>query len=260
MGIEQLGVEEVRVSPLAEGRGWVECAHGRFPVPCPATLEILAGIPLGQVDEPCELITPTGAAIAAEFGRSFGPMPTLRIQKIGYGIGSRDLPRRPNVLRAVLGETDSSTAPAPYATDTVVRVETNLDDQSPEITGAVLNRLMEAGALDAILLPIQMKKNRPGVQLSVLCEEGALGRIADLIFAETTAFGIRMDRVERWKLERRFETVATPFGEITLKIGLRQGQVLQIAPEFESCRTASERTGQPLRAIYDAALEAWRTK
>ena len=257
VGIEQLGIDEVRVSPLFDGRGWVQCAHGQFPVPCPATLEILAGIPLGQIDEPYEFITPTGAAIVAEFGRSFGAMPTLRVEKIGYGIGSRNLPNRPNVLRAILGEADAPSAPQ-YLTDTVVRVETNLDDLSPEITGAVLSRLMDAGALDAALLPIQMKKNRPGVQLSVLCEEAALGKIADLIFAETSAFGIRMDRVERWKLDRRFETVATPFGGITVKLGLRGGEIVQVAPEFESCREASERTGQPLRAVYDAALRAYR--
>ena len=259
VGIEQLGIDAVRVSPLFDGRGWVECAHGQFPLPAPATLEILAGIPLGQIDEPYEFITPTGAALVAEFGRSFGPMPTLRVEKIGYGIGSRVLPNRPNVLRAVLGEMDAS-ASSPYLTDTVVRVETNLDDLSPEIAGAVLNRLMDAGALDAALLPIQMKKNRPGVQLSVLCEEAALEKIAALLFAETTAFGIRMDRVERWKLERRFETVATPFGEITVKLGLRGGEIVQVAPEFESCRAASERSGQPLRAVYAAALRAFREK
>jgi len=256
VGIEQLGIDEVRVSPLFDGRGWVQCAHGQFPLPCPATLEILAGIPLSQIDEPYEFITPTGAAIVAEFGRSFSVMPMLRVEKIGYGIGSRVLPNRPNVLRAVLGEADAPSA-APYQTDTVVRVETNLDDLSPEIAGAVLNRLMDAGALDAALLPIQMKKNRPGVQLSVLCEETALEKIAALLFAETTAFGIRMNRVERWKLDRRFETISTPFGEITVKLGLRGEEVVQIAPEFESCHAASERSGQPLRAVYDAALRAY---
>ena len=257
VGIEQLGIDEVRVSPLVEGRGWVDCAHGRFPVPAPATLEILTGIPLGQIDEPFEMITPTGAAIVAEFGRSFGVMPSLRVEKVGYGVGSRKLPNRPNVLRAILGQMGEQAA-SPYLTDTVVRVETNLDDLSPEIVGAVLNRLMDAGALDASLLPIQMKKNRPGVQLSVLCEEEVLDKIADLIFAETTAFGIRMDRVERWKLDRRFETVNTSYGDIILKIGMRGGEIVQIAPEFESCRAASERTGQPLRVIYDSALKAFR--
>lgn len=257
VGIEALGVDEVRVSPLYDGHGWVDCAHGRFPVPCPATLELLTGIPVGQIDEPFEFITPTGAALVAEFGRSFGVMPTMRVEKIGYGIGFRQLANRPNVLRAVLGEVDAA-SDSPYQTDTVVRVETNLDDLSPEITGAVLGRLMDAGALDATLTPIQMKKNRPGVQLNVLCEEGVLPKIADLIFAETTAFGLRMDRVERWKLERRFETVVTPWGEITVKLGLRAATVVQIAPEFESCRSVSEQTGQPLRAVYEAAILAYR--
>ncbi|MDD5351434.1 MAG: nickel pincer cofactor biosynthesis protein LarC [Chthoniobacteraceae bacterium] len=254
-GIEALGVEEVRFSPLADGRGTVETAHGTFPVPAPATLEILAGIPVGQMDVPFELITPTGAAIAAEFGRSFGLMPALRIEKIGYGLGSRSLPNRPNALRAILGEAEAEPA-GPYLRDTIVRVETNLDDLSPEITGAVLSRLLEAGALDATLSPLQMKKNRPGVLLTVLCEEGVLEKIAALLFAETSAFGIRMDRVERWKLDRRLETVSTPYGEIIVKRGLAGGKIVQTAPEFESCRAASERTGQPLRVIYEAALRA----
>jgi len=258
-GIEQLGVERVLVSPLFEGRGWVDCAHGRFPVPCPATLELLTGIPLGQIDEPFEFITPTGAAIVAEFGSSFGMMPPLRVEKIGYGIGTRQLSSRPNVLRAILGEMEALPL-SQYQTDSVLRVETNLDDVTPEIAGAVLGRLMEAGALDAALLPIQMKKNRPGLQLTVLCEEAALGKIADLIFAETSAFGIRMNRVERWKLDRRLATVATAFGEITVKLGLRGEEILQVAPEFESCRAASERTGKPLRVVYEAALQAFHGK
>lgn len=258
-GIEALKIDAVRFSALADGHGTVQTAHGTFPVPAPATLEILSGIPVGQIDVPFELITPTGAAIAAEFGRSFGLMPAMRIEKIGYGLGTRHLPDRPNVLRAVLGETEESTGNgAPYLRDTVVRAETNLDDLSPEITGAVVNRLLEAGALDATLSPLQMKKNRPGVLLSVLCEEEALEKIAALIFAETTAFGIRFERVERWKLDRKFETVATPYGEITVKYGLAGGKTVQVAPEFESVRAASERSGQPLRAVYEAALCAAR--
>lgn len=255
VGIELLGVEKVIFSPLAEGRGWVDCAHGRFPVPAPATLEILTGIPLGQVDEPFEFITPTGAAIAAEFGASFGVMPQMRVSKIGYGIGSRDLASRPNVLRALLGETEEASG-APYLTDTVLRVQTDLDDLSPEITGNVVARLLAAGALDASLVPLQMKKGRPGLQLNVLCTQEALPKLAEVIFAETTAFGLRMDRVERWKLDRRFEKVATPHGEITVKLGLRGGEILQRAPEYESCREASEKTGAPLRVVYEAARKA----
>ncbi len=259
VGIEALGVERVLVSPLYDGRGWLTCAHGQYPIPSTATLEILKGIPLSQVDEPFEFITPTGAAIVAEFGHSFGKMPAIRAEKIGYGVGSRKLPNRPNVLRAVLGTLEADETPE-YQTDSIVRVETNVDDLSPEITGAVLGKLLAAGALDAFLTPIQMKKNRPGVQLTVLCEEAVLAKIADVIFTETTSFGIRMDRVERWKLERRFETVATPFGEITVKIGVRGEKTLQIAPEFESCQAASERAGQPLRAVYDAAIQSYRER
>src|SRR5579862_4560478 len=250
-GLEQLSVGKVFFSPLNEGTGWVECAHGKFPVPSLATLEILAGIPLTQIDEPFELITPTGAAIAAEFGVSFGPMPQLRVEKIGYGAGSRDLASRPNVLRAVLGETPEETFR--YETDSITRVETNVDDLSPEITGAVLGKLLDAGALDAFLTPVQMKKNRPGVQLTVLCEDAKVPAIADLLFAQTTSFGIRMDSVRRLKLERRIEQVETPFGKIAVKLGLRGGEIVQAAPEFEACRAVSEKSGRPLRVIYDAA-------
>ena len=150
--------------------------------------------------------------------------------------------------------------PGGYDTDIVTRLETNLDDLSPEITGAVMEKLLAAGALDVWFTPIQMKKNRPGVQLSVLCDEACAEALADLIFTETSAFGLRMEKVARLKLERRFETVVTEFGEVTVKLGLKQGRVIQIAPEFESCRAASERTSQPLRAIYAAAERAYERR
>lgn len=256
-GIEALGVEKVCVSHLREGTGWIDCAHGKFPVPAPATLEILAGIPLQQIDEPFEFITPTGAAIVAEFGASFGPMPPLRVEKIGYGVGTRILPDRPNVLRAVLGEVAPDTTSArSYETDTITRIETNLDDLSPEITGAVMDRIFAAGALDVFFTPIQMKKNRPAIQLTVLCEEAAISKIADVIFSETTSFGLRMDQVSRLKLERKFKKVKTPFGEITVKLGMRDGETIQAAPEFESVRAAAEKHGVPLRTVQEAALKA----
>lgn len=256
-GIEALGVEKVFVSPLFDGRGWIETAHGRFPVPAPATLEILTGIPLTQIDEPFEFVTPTGAAIVAEFGSSFGPMPALTIETIGYGIGSRVSKNRPNVLRAILGEISEAQTAADYETDTITRLETNLDDLSPELTGPVIDKLLAAGALDAFLTPIQMKKSRPATQLTVLCEAAAVAKLADIIFRETTSFGLRLDAVDRLKLAREFHEVATPFGAITVKIGRKAGEVLQVAPEFESCRAASEKTGAPLRRVYDAAREAW---
>ena len=148
-----------------------------------------------------------------------------------------------------------------FATDTVTQIETNIDDLSPEITGAMIDRLLAAGALDAFLIPVQMKKNRPGVLLTVLCEPDALGRLAELIFRETSSFGVRLSEKRRLKLERRIETVRTEHGEIEVKLGFdRAGQLLQVAPEFESCRKASERTGQPLREVYHAAVEAYRRK
>ncbi len=255
VALEALGRPRVIVSPLREGRGWIDCAHGRFPLPAPATLEILRGVELELVDESWESITPTGAAIAREFAESFGPMPRMEIEKVGYGIGTRDLETRPNVLRAVLGRA-REIVPNEFETDTIIELETNLDDLSPELTGAALERLLALGALDVTLTPVQMKKNRPGVQLSVLCEPGLEMKIVHALLTETSAFGVRRSEKRRYKLERRFDKVQTAFGEITIKLGLLDGKVVQVAPEFESCRAAAERTGQPLRVIYQAALAA----
>lgn len=256
VALEELGRPKVIVSPLREGRGWIDCAHGRFPLPAPATLEILRGVELEQVDEPWESITPTGAAIVREFADAFGLMPPMEIERVGYGIGTRDLATRPNVLRAVLGQAREA-SPNEFETDTVVELETNLDDLSPELTGAVMEKLFALGALDVTLTPVQMKKNRPGVELSVLCQPGLESKIVQALLTETSAFGVRRSEKRRSKLERRFEKVQTRFGEITLKLGLLKGTVVQVAPEFESCQTASKRTGQPLRLIYQAALAAY---
>jgi len=249
IGLEELGRPRVIVSPLREGRGWIDCAHGRFPLPAPATLEILRGVEVELVDESWESITPTGAAIAREFAASFGPMPRMEIERIGYGIGTRDLPERPNVLRAILGR-----AAQEFETDTVIEIETNLDDLSPELAGAALEKLLALGALDVTLAPVQMKKSRPGVLLTVLCESARESQIVQALLIETSAFGVRRSEKRRYKLERRFDKVQTEFGEITIKLGLLDGAVVQVAPEFESCRAASEESGQPLRVIYQAAL------
>ncbi len=256
VALEALGRPRVIVSALREGRGWIDCAHGRFPLPSPATLEILRGVELELVDESWESITPTGAAIAREFAESFGPMPRMEIERVGYGIGTRDLKERPNVLRGVLGSAVQA-APNDCETDMIVELETNLDDLSPELTGAALDRLLALGALDVTLTPVQMKKNRPGVRLSVLCEPALEQTIVRAILTETSAFGVRRSEKRRYKLERRFEKVQTAYGEITLKLGLLQGEVVQVAPEFESCRAAAERTGQPLRLVYQAAMAGY---
>jgi len=159
------------------------------------------------------------------------------------------------VLRAVLGEAEAGSGV--YERDTITRIETNIDDLSPEIMGAVTGLLLKAGAMDVFLTPIQMKKNRPGVQLTALCEEAAVGRVAELIFRNTTSFGLRMDRVDRLKLERRVETVSTEYGEVTVKIGLMGGEIVQASPEFESCKALSEKTGAPIRVVFEAAVQAW---
>lgn len=254
--LEELGQPRVIVSPLREGRGWIDCAHGRFPLPAPATLEILRGVTLEQVDESWESITPTGAAIAREFADSFGSMPPLEIERIGYGIGTRDLEVRPNVLRAVLG----LASPNAHNSDTIIELETNLDDCSPELAGAAMERLFALGALDVTLTPVQMKKNRPGVQLTVLCAPALEQKLVHALLTETSAFGVRRSEKRRYKLERRFEKVMTPFGEVTVKLGLLEGKVVQVAPEFESCRAASERTGAPLPSVYQAAVSGHETR
>jgi uncharacterized protein (TIGR00299 family) protein len=248
-GIEALGVEKVEASPLVEGRGWIECAHGKFPLPGPATLEILRGIELRQVDEAVEFLTPTGAAILAEYSSRFGTMSPMRIVKTGYGIGTRDTPPRPNVLRAVLGESEGLAAES----DEIVRIETNLDDTTPEIAGHTMARLFEDGALDVFLTPVQMKKNRPGFVLTVLCEEGRSEALARRIFSETGTFGLRVERVRRMKLRREFREVETEFGTVRVKLGWLGDELVSRSPEFEDCRRLAEKAGVSAREVYRAA-------
>jgi len=256
VGIEALGVEKVIVSPLHEGRGWIDCAHGRFPIPSTATLEILAGVPLAQVDEEFEFITPTGAAIVAEFGSGFAPMPRMITERVGYGAGSRALPGRPNVLRAVLGTLAQGDAQGALPTDTISRIETNLDDCTAEIIGATVERLMAAGALDVFLTPVQMKKLRPGTMLTVLCESSQAETLARIVLRETTSFGVRVDEVRRWKLERRMESAETPWGKVPVKIGHLGAEVFHSMPEFDACRALAEKAGVTVQAVYDAAKRA----
>ena len=252
-GIEALNVERVPACSLIDGTGWIDCAHGRFPVPAPATMEILSGIPLRQVEDSCELITPTGAALLAEFCSSFGPFPEMKIEKIGYGLGTRDTGPRPNVLRAILGESNDTHA---AEIDQIIQMETNLDDLSPELAGAAMERLLSAGALDVFFTPAQMKKSRPGFVLTVLCSEEKSSELARILLTETTAFGVRMHRAQRLKLRREFQTRETPYGPVRLKLGLLGDRLLQVVPEFESCREIAERAGVSVRDVHIAALGA----
>jgi uncharacterized protein (TIGR00299 family) protein len=250
-GVDALGVDRVFASRMVEGTGWVDCAHGRFPLPTPATMEILSGIPVRQIEEPGELITPTGAALLAEFSSYYGPLPEMRIEKIGYGLGTRDSSPRPNVLRAVVG----ICAETPDAEiDEITQIDTNLDDLTPELAGATMESLFAAGALDVFFTAAQMKKNRPGFLLTVLATEETASELARIILTETSAFGVRMHRARRMKLRREFRDVETPYGSVRIKLGFLGDEMVQAAPEYESCREVAKRAGV---SVKDVHLAAW---
>ncbi|MBI3851000.1 MAG: nickel pincer cofactor biosynthesis protein LarC [Verrucomicrobia bacterium] len=259
VALELLDRPRVLASPLVEGTGWINCAHGRFPIPAPATLAILGerGVPISQCEEPHELVTPTGAALLAEFVARFGPMEGLTATKIGFGLGTRDNQTRPNVLRAVLGETTATSGAAhDWQTDTIAVLETNLDDINAELLGHFVEQALAAGALDAFHTPIQMKKNRPGVLLTVLCAAAEADKFTELMLRETSAFGVRRTMAERRKLQREFAEVKTPWGKVTVKLGKLDGKAIQATPEFESCKKLAEEAGVPLKQIYEAATKA----
>ena len=255
VGLEALQATRVYFSELVDGQGTFHCTHGEYPLPAPATLEILRNVPIRQVKVPFELITPTGAAIVAEFHDGVGALPEMRPTRIGYGVGTRELFDRPNILRAVLGDAEKS-----QSSDRIVELHANIDDLSPEILGAVQARLFKAGALDAFFTPIQMKKNRPGTLLSVLCRPSDRQKIQEILFTETSTFGIRYRETDRVTLDREIVQVQTVFGPIQIKIGKQDGKVFQVSPEFESCNAAAERSQQPLKRIYELAIEAFWAK
>jgi hypothetical protein len=271
IALELLGKPRVFASPVVEGTGWIRCAHGRFPVPAPATLAILGArkIPVSQCEEPHELVTPTGAALLAEFVESFGAMDNLVAEKIGFGLGTRENQTRPNVLRAVLGGVAKAQSPKPkdggarqsstkldWESDHIAVLETNLDDCPGEILGAFVGTALAAGALDVFHTPIQMKKNRPGVLLTVLCAETDADKFSELVLRETTAFGVRKTLVERRKVRREFTGVKTAFGKVAMKIGRLGGKVVQAAPEFESAKKLAAKAKMPVKQIYEAAVRA----
>jgi uncharacterized protein (TIGR00299 family) protein len=257
IGLELLGKPRVMASAVTEGTGFVDCAHGRLPVPVPATLELLAqrNVPYSQCEEPGELVTPTGAALLVEFAGAFGPAQDLRPLKVGYGLGTRENRTRPNVLRAILGESAVGTD-TDWERDRVAVLETNLDDVSGEVLGNFLEQALAAGALDVFHTPIQMKKQRPGVLLSLLCPEERADEFSRLILTGTTAFGVRQTIAERRKLRRRFAEVTTAFGPVVVKEGRLDGRCVQWAPEYESCRQLAEQAGVPVREVFSAAFAA----
>ena len=254
LGLHLLGIEEVWCSPATVGSGSVRGAHGEIPLPGPAALELLRGFPLRQRDCGFELTTPTGAAISTTLARGFGPMPTMTVETIGYGAGDDRPGPVPNVLRLAIGEREEAPRPAG---DRVVALETSVDDMSPQWIGYLVDRLLEEGALDVTVAPIQMKKSRPGHEIRVLAPPGKDAALAGLLFAETTTLGIRRTEVERLVLERTIETVSTPWGEVRIKVGRREGRPVTASPEYEDVQRLARSARVPFKEVHRLALQSF---
>jgi len=256
VGAEALGVDEIVCSPLNVGGGTVQCTHGTFPVPAPATVELLKEAPVYSTGVQAELVTPTGAAIVKTLAKRFATFPEMKIEKSGYGAGSREFPGHPNVVRLTLGEAAPSLT-ARAASETITVLEANLDDLNPQVFGYVMDRLLEEGALDAFGMPVQMKKNRPGALLTVLCKPEDTSKLTELIFAETTTLGVRRRDEVRQTLARRWENVRTQWGEVRIKVASMNGTVTNYAPEYEDCRRIAAEHHVPLKTVIQEATRAY---
>jgi pyridinium-3,5-bisthiocarboxylic acid mononucleotide nickel chelatase len=255
-GLESLGVERVYASPPRLGGGTVESEHGVIPVPAPATLELLRGVPVELGPLPIELTTPTGAALLATLVADWAGPPAFRLERTGTGAGTRDPREWPNVLRVMIGEA----AGGPALRRRVAVLETALDDENPQVIAALVPQLLGDGALDAMLVPTVMKKGRPGVWLTVIAEPGAADALAARLLTETSSLGVRLRFDERYELARRIEQVETSYGSIAVKVASLPDGGERAVPEFESVRAAAERAGRPLREVAEAAVAAWRTR
>ena len=252
VGLDLLGVDRFECSAVPPGRGFVRADHGRMALPAPATAEILKGVPLADSPVEMEMTTPTGAAIVTTIAERFGPLPAMTVESIGLGAGTREVPGQANVLRLFVGAIASSPG-----SDRVFMLETNLDDLPGEVVGYTTVKLLEAGALDVFTTPIQMKKNRPGVMVSVLCDEARIPAMEEILFRETTTLGVRRFPVSRHKLNRKAVDVATEYGAIRGKLGWLENRPPTFSPEYDDCaRIASERS-IPLREVFDAAHAAY---
>jgi uncharacterized protein (TIGR00299 family) protein len=252
IGFELLGVDEFSCSAFDVGAGTVRTAHGILPVPAPATAELLRGAPSFSSGVQCELVTPTGAAIATTLASRFAEMPPMKIESIGYGAGSTDLPDRPNVMRLLVGVA-AATEKVEQWDPPITVIEANLDDMSPQIYGYFVEQALAAGALDVFSSSVQMKKNRPGLLVTLLAEPENLNRLIDLVFHETTTIGVRTHEVRRRTLKREIVAVETPLGEIRMKISRLNGTMLNAAPEYEDCQRLAAQKGIPLKEVLALA-------
>ena len=266
VGAESLAIQEWVCSPLNVGGGTVKCAHGTLPVPAPATLKLLRDAPVYSSGPQVELVTPTGAAIVKTLSTRFTPFPAMKIEKAGYGAGTRDFPEHPNLLRLTIGEITAAeradtSPPASHnpSTEKITVLEANLDDLSPQVLAYAMERLLAEGALDVFSVPVQMKKSRPGALLTVLAKMEDADRLTKLIFAETTTLGVRRREEHRQTLSRRWETVNTTWGPVRIKIANMNGTVSNYAPEYEDCRALAEMHHVPLKQVIQEAAQAYAT-
>jgi uncharacterized protein (TIGR00299 family) protein len=257
VGSEALGVDEWICSPLNVGGGIVTCAHGTLPVPAPATLKLLQDAPVYSSGPQVELVTPTGAAIVKTLATRFGSFPRMKIEKTGYGAGTRDFHEHPNLLRLTIGEAVEASG-ALTSDETITVLEANLDDLSPQVLGYAAEKLLAEGALDVFSVPVQMKKGRPGALLTVLCETEDARRLTKMIFAETTTLGVRRREEQRQTLARRWETVKTSWGDVRIKIASMNGSISNYAPEYEDCRALAEANHVPLKMVIEEAMRQYK--
>ncbi len=258
--MEWFGIEDVVASPLNVGGGTVDIAHGRYPVPAPATARLLAGVPIYGGGPDVELVTPTGALLVSAYARGYGSLPLMTIDRAGYGAGRRDFPGQPNVLRVLIGERRPEAATgggAPAGLESIVKVECEIDDMNPQWFSPASDRLFESGAVDVFLGAVQMKKGRPGTLITVLAPEDRRQAVCDVLFRETTTLGVRFERMWRETLHRRWESVDTAGGPVRIKVALRHGQVVTATPEFDDCLGVATRTGKSLKEVQADALRAW---
>ncbi len=255
IGLQLLGVQQVFCSSMPISHGVVKCAHGLLPVPAPATLEVLTGVPVREIDVDGETLTPTGAAILATISDRFGPMPEMTLEKVGYGAGTNNWPTLPNLLRVCIGELPPAAGPL---RETIHLVEANIDDMNPELLGYAAERLFDAGAVDVYMTPIIMKKGRHATKLSALAPAERLDQVVQAFLRETTTFGVRTTRWQREVLARERVEVQTPWGKVRVKVGRIGDEFVTVAPEYEDCRRLAIENNVPLRRIYESVQETAR--